>query len=962
MAQATSNFTRRLTVKRLLEPSRMHFHSAPLCLLSAALMVAFAPTANAATFTVNSDASLRTALTKAVKGDVINFSGNVTLGANLPVLTVDATINGNGYSLSGAGKYRGLFVASGSWAINNLTIRQTLALGGKGGDGGRWGGANGGPYGPGAGGGGGAGLGGGLFVKTGAVVTLNAVNFKANAAQGGSGGKLDTYNIGGYVSGGGGGGGGMGGDGQVGAVGGPGGKGAGGKGGDALAGLGLGGDGGTSNTSRGGNGAFGAGGGGSAYGGLHNSDFGGAGGYGGGGGGRQVGGYLVANGGFGGGKGGNPGSGGGGAGLGGALFVMQGGTLILSGAAGISEGAVAGGAGGAGLYTNPGGAGQAYGAGMFLQGSGDLSLAPSAGQTQTFADGIADEMGSGGTKAAGTIGSWKLVKTGAGTTVLSAINTFSGGVQINAGRVQVASTANLGFGRLILGGGTLDVGRNSFSLGKAVELNSGGGGFDVGGGATLTLDQAITGSGSLGKIGAGSLILAGANSYSGGTQINGGRVLISSAANLGSGPVSLSGGALQLYAATPDPTPLSTPGNGILQVDGKGSLALTQALNASGSLSKTGSGSLQLSGGLTANQLLVSAGRLALQGGAVAVTTATVAQGASAHMSGGSFSGTLVNKGSFSYAGGRFDGALTNASTGGLSLSTSLQASGAVLNQGWVDLGYGLGLGGSTLRNEGVINVTDSASKLGASLSGTASSQAVVNAGQLLVRSSTLSINGSFMNTAAGKVVVSAGSVLVFQDAAEFSAGQLDVSIESQVTFMGAVTQLGGASFTGTGSKTYNKGLSLGANLPGMASDAGSVAFGSGNVFTALIGGTAACTSACADNPGLHALSYSHYSVAGNLQLGGTLKLGSVGSFVAQAGQSFDLLDWGSLTSRFGSIDASGLQLAAGTQLDYSQLYTNGTISVTAAVPEPSTYAMLMAGFALMGTVARRRRKAIVMH
>ncbi|CAM8630873.1 hypothetical protein MCEMSEM18_02962 [Comamonadaceae bacterium] len=165
MAQATSNITRRLTIKRLLEPSRMHFHSAPLRLLSAALMVAFAPTADTATFTVNSDASLRTALTKAVKGDVINFSGN-------------------GYSLSGASKYRGLFVASGNWAINNLTIQQTLALGGKGGDGGRWSG-------------GGAGLGGGLFVKTGAVVTLNASNFKANAAQGGSGGKLDTYNIGG---------------------------------------------------------------------------------------------------------------------------------------------------------------------------------------------------------------------------------------------------------------------------------------------------------------------------------------------------------------------------------------------------------------------------------------------------------------------------------------------------------------------------------------------------------------------------------------------------------------------------------------------------------------------------------------------------------------------------------------------------------------------------------------------
>jgi hypothetical protein len=46
--------------------------------------------------------------------------------------------------------------------------------------------------------------------------------------------------------------------------------------------------------------------------------------------------------------------------------------------------------------------------------------------------------------------------------------------------------------------------------------------------------------------------------------------------------------------------------------------------------------------------------------------------------------------------------------------------------------------------------------------------------------------------------------------------------------------------------------------------------------------------------------------------------------------------------------------LAAGTKLDYSQLYSNGTVSVT-AVPEPETYAMMLAGLGLVGWSARRR-------
>lgn len=44
----------------------------------------------------------------------INFTGNVTLAGELNAITNGVTITGNGYTLSGANSYRGLYIAAGS--------------------------------------------------------------------------------------------------------------------------------------------------------------------------------------------------------------------------------------------------------------------------------------------------------------------------------------------------------------------------------------------------------------------------------------------------------------------------------------------------------------------------------------------------------------------------------------------------------------------------------------------------------------------------------------------------------------------------------------------------------------------------------------------------------------------------------------------------------------------------------
>jgi len=225
--------------------------------------------------------------------------------------------------------------------------------------------------------------------------------------------------------------------------------------------------------------------------------------------------------------------------------------------------------------------------------------------------------------------------------------------------------------------------------------------------------------------------------------------------------------------------------------------------------------------------------------------------------------------------------------------------------------------------------------------------------GQLNAGASGNNVAGSVVVAPAGKVVLSGNSGTSFYDAVEVQGGaEFRVSAGATATFFGPVTQRTGAVFSGTGGKFYEGGLSVGAS-PGLGVDAGSVTFGDSNFYLAEIGGTTACTAACASDEAAKNSSYDKYIVAGHLALGGTLKLVSWNGFVAQAGQTFDLLDWGSDSGQFTVVDSSGLQLAAGTTLDLSQLYTLGEVAVV-AVPEPGSLALW--GTGLAGLLFGRRQ------
>jgi Bacterial Ig-like domain len=441
-----------------------------------------------------------------------DFVGNITLGDQLPAFNLmsgsSVTIEGNNDTLNANG-LPGLFVYSGNVEIDNLTIENAVARGGSGAFGGGGGaGLGGGLFIASAGA---VTLSGVSFAHDQAVGGSAATtsSYVGNILGGGGGlGGAGSNNGGGgvgihasgaygrpfffngyvapYTAAGGGIVIGAGSGGSTAGVGAPYLAGANGGGGAAGAyvvrsietysvtaqlgpgaGGGIGGSSGVVNTigfgrygdGHGGAGGFGGGGGAGGY--SHNSlgytSSGGAGGFGGGGG---AGAYVGGNGGFGGGGGGAASSGtpitshggfgagdgyfnagGGGLGAGGAIFVQQGGSLTFAGSGSEQNDGVAGGS----SYV---GTGAAYGSGIFLQGDETITFAPDAGQSITLSGDISDMTGSN--DHTGEIGAGALVVNGPGTLVLSGNNTFTGGILLENGTLDVTSVHGAGLGAITL--------------------------------------------------------------------------------------------------------------------------------------------------------------------------------------------------------------------------------------------------------------------------------------------------------------------------------------------------------------------------------------------------------------------------------------------------------------------------------------------------------------------------------
>jgi autotransporter-associated beta strand protein/T5SS/PEP-CTERM-associated repeat protein len=156
-----------------------------------------------------------------------------------------------------------------------------------------------------------------------------------------------------------------------------------------------------------------------------------------------------------------------------------------------------------------------------------------------------------------------LEKTGAGTLVLTASETYSGGTVIKAGTLQLGAGGQLlSTGALTVNaGGTFDL--NNFN--QTVGDLSGDGAITLGSG-TLTAGAAnstvfsgtISGTGGLVKQGTGALTLSGASSYTGPTMVNAGTLVVDG--SLANSTVTVNAGGVLAGIGTVGPTTINSGG------------------------------------------------------------------------------------------------------------------------------------------------------------------------------------------------------------------------------------------------------------------------------------------------------------------------------------------------------------------------------------------------------------------
>jgi T5SS/PEP-CTERM-associated repeat protein len=172
--------------------------------------------------------------------------------------------------------------------------------------------------------------------------------------------------------------------------------------------------------------------------------------------------------------------------------------------------------------------------------------------------------------------------------------------------------------------------------------------------------------------------------------------------------------------------------------------------------------------------------------------------------------------------------------------------------------------------------------------------------------------------TNANKLNVGEGNMDVF--GAVINNGTIGIQGGRSAYFFGDVS--GSGNYTGLGTAVFLAAVSPG-NSPASVSFGGNANLASTSTLNIELGGT---------TPGTQ---YDQLLVTGQLWLGGALQVSLINSFAPAAGDSFNILDWGSLTGTFDTLVLP--EIASSLSWDTSQLYNTGVISV-ASVGLPGDY------------------------
>ena len=528
-----------------------------------------------------------------------------------------------------------------------------------------------------------------------------------------------------------------------------------------------------------------------------------------------------------------------------------------------------------------------------------------------------------------------LLKTGSGTFAFDTrASNRSSATRVEGGVLQVSSGTALGTGEVTLAGGTLRIAAGSQFNPVTAQVSTlvlDGGAVDTTVAAAsrlaaTTLDLRsgtvalrLSGTGSLSKTTAGTVLLSGDNSaYTGAVTVSDGVLQLGTSTGLGSASVVLEGGTIELSGSTIVGYFEQTGGT----VTG-GTLISSQILTESGTLDSV------IADGVTVinfSPRTINAGILKRTAGVTEVTAANT------------FTGVVnVQAGTLRLAG---EGAFASASSlatrqgGTLDLNGKSQTLRGIGGDGAITLGTGGALTVSSVSDstfDGTLSGAGTLTKSGAgtlTLTGTAS-----HTGATSVSGGKLVVNGTL---GSGDLMVAYGSVL-------------------------------GGSGTINGDTTIS-GIHAPGNSPGVQTFGGNLSYANGSSIAWELGDNTESNSPV--------VMFDQVVVAGDLNLAGMVGLQLVFDWSAStvdwsdtfwlSNRSWQIFDVGGTTNGLSNVSL-GTQDWLDAQGDSFNTVLGGSFSLSqtgsdvflnySAIPEPSTYGLILGGLVLAGAALRRQKK-----
>lgn len=463
-------------------------------------------------------------------------------------------------------------------------------------------------------------------------------------------------------------------------------------------------------------------------------------------------------------------------------------------------------------------------------------------------------------------GSQGLAKSGVGTLVLNAANTYTGGTTISGGTLAIAADNNLGgAGALTINAGTLEA-TSDVASARGVILGNPAAAIQVDGANTLGLSSTVSGTGGLTKLGSGTLDLTAATlSYTGATTVSGGTLNV---------------GAFSTTAA--------------LTIAPTGSMNVAGANTMVGNVANSGNLNFNASDGTTTISVLSGTGTTMIAAGANVGTLS---------------SGKLTVGGTAS---------INNASGGTANLNGAT-ATITALGNATVILGTGTNLSvANGIQTAGGIAGPGSLTKTSTATLMLASSN--VYTGGTTIAAGTLQIgNGGTTGSIVGDVLNY--GVLIFNRSDRYT-------FAGNIGGMGSVNQSGGGVLTLTGANTIGGGMSIshgtvqigdgvsGGGLSGDVANYGALVFNTpsaGQSYAGAINGNGALTKT---GPGTLVLTGNSGFTGGTTVDAGALQIGNggtVGSLVGNVVNNGSLVfDRSDSTSFAGNIVGTGAVTNAG--------------------------------------------------